>query len=177
MGHFIERHLSELPVSRRRTGSYTPIVAMTTMKTFLRALYCLALCLVFSFACVSMQAQSTQFLPEVDTYLTFNPMARVYFQAKDDRDGGDPTQATLVLDAPCVEPLHARLKHSEDGRYLLLDQGSTAGTWVNYAPISGEGAVLEHGDLIHIGKIPFRFELGRPTHLRKPTIKTYNENQ
>jgi hypothetical protein len=68
---------------------------MTTMKTFLRALYCLALCLPFSFACVPMQAQSAQFLPEVDTYLTFNPMARVYFQAKDDRDGGDPTQATL----------------------------------------------------------------------------------
>ncbi|MGC1650786.1 MAG: DUF2490 domain-containing protein [Candidatus Sulfotelmatobacter sp.] len=65
------------------------------MKTFLRALYCLALGLVFSFARVPLQAQSAQFLPEVDTYLTFNPMARVYFQAKDDRDGGDPTQATL----------------------------------------------------------------------------------
>lgn len=68
---------------------------MTTMKSFLRALYCLVLCLVFSFASVPMQAQSAQFLPEVDTYLTFNPSARVYFQAKDDRDGGDPTQATL----------------------------------------------------------------------------------
>ena len=69
---------------------------MTTMKTFLRALYCLgALGLVFSFARVPLQAQSAQFLPEVNTYLTFNPMARVYFQAKDDRDGGDPTQATL----------------------------------------------------------------------------------
>ena len=68
---------------------------MTTMKILLRALYCLALCLLFRFACVPMQAQSAQFLPEVDTYLTFNPMARVYFQAKDDRDGGDPTQATL----------------------------------------------------------------------------------
>lgn len=68
---------------------------MTTMQTFLGAVYCLALGLVFSFACFPMQAQSAQFLPEVDTYLTFNPMARVYFQAKDDRDGGDPTQATL----------------------------------------------------------------------------------
>ena len=91
--------------------------------------------------------------------------------------GRDPTQATLVLDAPCVEPLHARLKHTEDDHYLLLDHGTTAGTWVNFAPISVEGANLEHGDLIHIGKVPFRFELGQAIHLRKPTIKSYNENQ
>jgi hypothetical protein len=36
-----------------------------------------------------------QFLPEIDTYLRVNPMVRGYFQAKEDRDGGDPTQATL----------------------------------------------------------------------------------
>jgi hypothetical protein len=46
-------------------------------------------------ACVSAQAQSVQFLPEVDAYLKLNSMVRSYFQAKDDRDGGDPTQATL----------------------------------------------------------------------------------
>lgn len=40
------------------------------------------------------------FLPEIDTYLKLNPMIRVYFQAKDDRDGGDSTQATL---GPSVE--------------------------------------------------------------------------
>ena len=46
------------------------------------------------FACVSVSAQTVQFLPEVDTYLKLKPMLRVYVENKDDRDGGDSTQAT-----------------------------------------------------------------------------------
>jgi hypothetical protein len=38
-------------------------------------------------------SQQTQFLPEVDAYLKLNPDIRVSFQAKDTREGGDPTQA------------------------------------------------------------------------------------
>ncbi len=40
-------------------------------------------------------AQAPQFLPEVDVYLKVNPKARVYFQAKGDRDEGAPIQSTL----------------------------------------------------------------------------------
>lgn len=46
-------------------------------------------------ACISASGQTVQFLPEVDAYLKLNPMFRVYFEAKDDRDGGDSTQATI----------------------------------------------------------------------------------
>ena len=46
------------------------------------------------FACVSLSAQTVQFLPEVDTYIKLNSMFRVYNQTKDDRDGGDSTQVT-----------------------------------------------------------------------------------
>lgn len=46
------------------------------------------------FACVSVTAQTIQFLPEFDTYLKLNSMFRVYSEAKDDRDGGDSTQVT-----------------------------------------------------------------------------------
>jgi hypothetical protein len=46
------------------------------------------------FACVSVSAQTVQFLPEVDAYLKLNSMVRVYAEAKDDRDGGDSTQVT-----------------------------------------------------------------------------------
>ncbi len=42
-----------------------------------------------------MNAQSVQFLPEVDSYLKVNSMFRLYAEAKDDRDGGDPTQFTI----------------------------------------------------------------------------------
>lgn len=42
--------------------------------------------------CIPARAQETQFLPEVDAHLTLNSMFRAYLEAKDDRDGGDPTQ-------------------------------------------------------------------------------------
>jgi hypothetical protein len=46
-------------------------------------------------ACLPACAQDVQFLPEVDAYLKLNPAFRTYLQAKDDRDGGDPTQFTI----------------------------------------------------------------------------------
>jgi hypothetical protein len=64
------------------------------MREHLRSYFAL---LMFSllFVRASGHAQTVQFLPEVDTYLKLNSKGRVYFQAKDDREGGDPTQATL----------------------------------------------------------------------------------
>jgi hypothetical protein len=53
---------------------------------------CLALACL---ACWPVHAQDTQFLPEVDTTLTVNSLFRSYLQAKDDREGGDPTQFTF----------------------------------------------------------------------------------
>jgi len=43
----------------------------------------------------AQQKTETQFLPEVDVHYEFNSRARVYLQAKDDRDGGDPQQFTF----------------------------------------------------------------------------------
>jgi hypothetical protein len=45
-------------------------------------------------ASVALHAQ-VQFLPEVDTYLKVNPMVHFYFEAKDDRDEGASSQATI----------------------------------------------------------------------------------
>ena len=89
--------------------------------------------------------------------------------------GRNPIEATCVLESPSVDGLHARLCQSEDGSFILKDEGSIAGTWVNYAPVSREGVHLEHGDLVHFGKIAFRFELGHPVHIRKPQVKPYKE--
>jgi hypothetical protein len=46
-------------------------------------------------ACWSAHAQDTQLLPEIDGHLTLNSSIRVYVQAKDDREGGDPRQFTF----------------------------------------------------------------------------------
>jgi len=52
------------------------------------------------FACVPARAQDTQFIPEVDAYLKVNSVVRTYFQAKDDREGGDSTQLAI---GPSIE--------------------------------------------------------------------------
>jgi predicted component of type VI protein secretion system len=84
--------------------------------------------------------------------------------------GRDPTLVTQILEDPSVEAIHARLRLGADNAYRLYDEGSTAGTWVNYTPISPEGSRLEHGDLIHIGRVGFRFSLREAVNIRKPTI-------
>jgi hypothetical protein len=52
------------------------------------------------FGNIPAAAQTFQFLPEVDTYFKVNQDVRVYFQAKETREGGAPTQAEL---GPSVE--------------------------------------------------------------------------
>jgi hypothetical protein len=83
--------------------------------------------------------------------------------------GRDSLRATLVLDDPSVDDVHARLRQ-DNGSFWLVDEGSVAGTWVNFTPISREGILLEHGDLIQVGRIGFHFMLREPTRLRKPVV-------
>lgn len=90
--------------------------------------------------------------------------------------GRDPALATCILDLPSVEALHARLRQADTGHFWLSDEGSVAGTWINFAPVSKEGTQIEHGDIIHIGRVAFRFQLDKPGHIRKPTIRTYKDN-
>lgn len=57
----------------------------------------------FMLLCLAAGAQSTQevqFLPEVNAYLKLNPSLRLSAQAKDTREGGDPTQAEI---GPSIE--------------------------------------------------------------------------
>jgi hypothetical protein len=102
------------------------------------------------------------------------PSSSISLARKEITFGSDPQQAITVLDSPSVDPLHARLYHNENG-YMLVDAGSIAGTWVNYAPVSGAGARLEHGDLVHIGRVAFRFELSQPEEIRRPIVVPYQE--
>ena len=84
--------------------------------------------------------------------------------------GKDGVRSSLVIEDASVEPLHASLRREGD-TYRLSDQGSVAGTWVNYTPVSSEGILLEHGDLIHIGRAGFRFTLRQPGKVRKPVVR------
>jgi hypothetical protein len=83
--------------------------------------------------------------------------------------GTDPTLATHVIDDASVSPLHARLIHLPDGGYALADEKSIAGTWVNYEQIL-EPRRLKHGDVIHLGRISYRFLLRKPPEPPEPRL-------
>ncbi len=89
--------------------------------------------------------------------------------------GRDPNQATLVLDDPSVDALHARLSRSDSGAFRIIDQGSIAGTWVNYTPVPEDGAILQHGDLLHLGRVCLRFTLRQPAYIPQPHIDVAGE--
>lgn len=85
--------------------------------------------------------------------------------------GRDASQVDCVLDDPSVDPVHAILQRDKEGEIRIKDKGSVAGTWVNYTPVSQEGICLEHGDLVHIGRLGYRFVLRLPTRVRKPVVR------
>jgi len=89
--------------------------------------------------------------------------------------GRDAKRVTAVIEAPSVSGLHARYFRSPDDQYMLADAGSVAGTWINYVPASLEGVSMQHGDLIHFGKVAFRFEMSNPPKQNRLKIVPYED--
>jgi hypothetical protein len=91
--------------------------------------------------------------------------------------GTDPVQCNQILDDASIASVHARLRKTEDGNYLLQDNGSIAGTWVNYEPVPREGYRLMHGDMVNFGRLIYRFTLRTPPQGNKPkiTVQTIEE--
>ncbi len=83
--------------------------------------------------------------------------------------GADPRQANVILNDSSISPIHARLRHTEEG-FLLFDLDSVAGTWVNYELVPKEGYLLRPGDLIHFGRLMYRFEVPGAPPLPEPVI-------
>jgi hypothetical protein len=89
---------------------------------------------------------------------------------KDLTFGTDPVQCMRVLDDLSISPLHARIKQTPSGDFLIYDHGSVAGTWVNYEPVTREGHRLVHGDRIHFGQLMYRFDLNQPAAESEPKV-------
>ena len=99
--------------------------------------------------------------------MTENPIPLV---EKETILGTDPVQCNQLLDDPSLSPVHARLKQTAEGVFLLSDNGSVAGTWVNYEQLSREGRRLESGDVVHFGQLIYRFQLRTPPTVPQPTV-------
>jgi len=84
--------------------------------------------------------------------------------------GRDARQCQIVLKMPTVEKVHAIITLAEDGHARIANRSVKNGTWLNFAPVSSAGAILHSGDLIHFGKVAFRYQIGN-------TGKQFPENQ
>lgn len=91
--------------------------------------------------------------------------------------GTDPVQCAIVLDDPSLSSIHARIRQTDDGGYLLQDSHSIAGTWVNYEPVQRDGYRLKHGDMVNFGQLSYRFMLKTPSPLSSPkvTVQPFDE--
>ncbi len=115
--------------------------------------------------------------PQADAHAALEPEANhdLPLSHRETTFGSDPQQAMVVLESSSVSGLHARMLIGSDGKFSLADAGSVAGTWVNYAPVSQQGAQLEHGDLVHIGGLAYRFLLSNPPKARQPRSQPQDE--
>lgn len=89
--------------------------------------------------------------------------------------GSDARRALYRLEASSVSGLHTRILQTPEGDYRILDTGSVAGTWVNYAPVPSGGLLLKHGDLVQIGRETFRFQLAHPPDESQPHVETFED--
>jgi hypothetical protein len=99
--------------------------------------------------------------------VTGHPIALV---EKENTFGTDPVEAMHVLDHPSIAALHARIQQKDGGEFQLIDNGTVAGTWVNYEPIPKNGRILKHGDVVNFGQLMYRFTLKNSPAEPEPKI-------
>ena len=72
--------------------------------------------------------------------------------------GRDQGRVDIMFDDPRVSGLHTTLV-KENEEFVIYDQGSKNGTWVNGQRLRFKGSqVLKNGDIIGVGPIQLRFE-------------------
>ncbi|NJD60736.1 MAG: FHA domain-containing protein, partial [Anaerolineae bacterium] len=90
--------------------------------------------------------------------------------------GSDPRLVSMVFEDASVAGVHARIHH-EGHAFTITDNNTVAGTWVNYIQALPTGTTLEHMDIIHLGKIGFRFQLTEPGQLRRINVTPLEQHQ
>ena len=68
---------------------------------------------------------------------------------------GRSTESSIFLDDVTVSRSHAQIKREDSGAFVLVDNASLNGTYLNN--VSVEKNVLKNGDEIQIGKFHFVF--------------------
>jgi hypothetical protein len=79
--------------------------------------------------------------------------------------GQDAQLCTVVLTLDSVEKIHTVISRSPEGQFTIANRSVKSGTWVNYAPVSSHGTLLQVGDLVGIGQAIYRFEIGETSSI------------
>ncbi|HHB90958.1 MAG TPA: FHA domain-containing protein [Anaerolineae bacterium] len=86
--------------------------------------------------------------------------------------GRDPARAQITFADPTVSRLHARIVEESDGVFLLYDEGSSSGTYVNEVPVTHEPVRLNAGDIIEFGRVRVIFVPEADAEVTEPFIPT-----
>lgn len=102
---------------------------------------------------------------------TLTPTAPIPITSRSITIGTNQDMVTIPLDDASIEPVHTKLRQTRRGDYVISDEGTIAGTWVNFSRLANKQAYLEHGDIFHVGRVGFRFKLHNPTNVYEPEVK------
>jgi hypothetical protein len=87
----------------------------------------------------------------------------IELRADSTRLGRDEDLVQVAFQNRSVSRLHARIAierdRQGDERFVLFDEGSTSGSYVNFQPVGINGQPLEDGDIIHLGSLQLRFKV------------------
>ncbi|MCA9865607.1 MAG: FHA domain-containing protein, partial [Anaerolineales bacterium] len=87
---------------------------------------------------------------------------QIELTAADVTIGRDDTAVDIIVDAPSISRLHARIRRTAEGEYWLYDEGSEAGTFLNYERLGLAPRPLQHNDVVQLGRVTLRFRLELP---------------
>jgi hypothetical protein len=104
-----------------------------------------------------------------------NPSNAIPLTRREITLGSDVLRAQYCVDSTTVSGLHARILQTPEGGCQIFDADSVAGTWVNFVQVPEGGVLLHHGDLIHLGRVAFRFELANPPEQSQPKVRSFQD--
>jgi len=83
--------------------------------------------------------------------------------------GRDPARSQIVFADRTVSRLHARLVEETDHEFVLHDEGSTSGTYVNNTQVDvSQPSKLKHGDVLEFGRVRAIFQLAGDSQTTQP---------
>ncbi len=90
---------------------------------------------------------------------------------------GRRDSAQICIPDPTISGRHATFHRAEDGAYILRDENSTNGTWVNKDKLEETETVLKNGDIIRFGAIELLYDTGEVSRQSAPATHGIDLNQ